>query len=958
LTDGQLAVDQGLAAKLERKFNDLVYLPVPELAEVISFMNNPKPLFEPLTAVPEEGSFRLRDTGFFSCLSSLGGFAGVAAIEDSLGTISQQGILANITDSSRGHFWMGTFFSPAPIKADQNSIPWLPNDYKDGFAFNLTYYLDRSVQCSEVYVNPVATEPYDLVSISWTPDSLGSTVPSSTYPDTGWLFTTGAGINNTQGVDNSSCVQITGASGSVYSLFLLPTYAITASSSVFQGRRAELVYSMKGIGDTYSGARLIWLDSSSREIAYKQKEDFASGFYNTYRLIDSIPSGATSGYLYLGTFTNNTKPATAFIDSPVLLIGENQYQCNRTISGPTTIPLPQIIKTKRISFVFSQRNPRREIYTKEIIPNDSVRIPRLNTEIETTLQRSIKNVYSNLVTPGTEASVFAYRVGLKELDVRYREHKPRGSLISLPLNTNKEIRQIWVTSEADLNNNSGTLFSIYPFANDPSQSFPIQPHIIGDTVSNTPQSVGHVMRIYSFEEYSSGFYNSNDPSKLIVPIQGVYETQEGTDYTGKLKLKQPIHFRKPTVQNITTWLDNYSIWQTTYDPNLATIYGLNNDATGTTLRTNIRNESVATISSSSFISRHGYQPIKVTIITDRWTAQPDIYGRPDVTKVRTVLGETLTRATATSTTTSTKTSYLPFNSWLTSITLRQLYAVDSNFPQYLDGSILETFGGGQHMNLSLKLIMDGIQQPYSKLQRLYDRLLGQGKIPTENSLTTVLGSIVDVNEVYSTKYPNLILGPNSSFLRLYWADAAHNNFIQIPSNSYTVTDPKGGVIRITQTAPATGLYVLADYNYLSDNPTEDHYGSVLGLTNTYSASASGASQNFTNYIKPYPLTRNMTDYINGKTPVLTIPNFNELTPGYYPIIEYYVNNDGEVLFARDFFKYGDIPGNIIIEYETLGISPRVGIQVIRAGSAAQSPSIYNVSLKVRENLTSFGRGVS
>jgi hypothetical protein len=93
----------------------------------------------------------------------------------------------------------------------------------------------------------------------------------------------------------------------------------------------------------------------------------------------------------------------------------------------------------------------------------------------------------------------------------------------------------------------------------------------------------------------------------------------------------------------------------------------------------------------------------------------------------------------------------------------------------------------------------------------------------------------------------------------------------------------------------------------------------------------------------------MTDYESGKIPTLKSPDFDRLSRDYYPIIEYYVNSDGEIVFARDFFKYGDIPAKVQVEYQTLGIQPRLAVEVIRSGSPAVTPTIYNLSLRVRES---------
>jgi hypothetical protein len=101
----------------------------------------------------------------------------------------------------------------------------------------------------------------------------------------------------------------------------------------------------------------------------------------------------------------------------------------------------------------------------------------------------------------------------------------------------------------------------------------------------------------------------------------------------------------------------------------------------------------------------------------------------------------------------------------------------------------------------------------------------------------------------------------------------------------------------------------------------------------------------------------MTDYIGGKIPTLRPPNFERLSKHYYPVIEYYVTSQGELVFSRDFFQYGDMPARIIVEYETLALEPRIAVQVNRSGSPSATPQLRSVSLHVQEGAASPKREV-
>lgn len=171
------------------------------------------------------------------------------------------------------------------------------------------------------------------------------------------------------------------------------------------------------------------------------------------------------------------------------------------------------------------------------------------------------------------------------------------------------------------------------------------------------------------------------------------------------------------------------------------------------------------------------------------------------------------------------------------------------------------------------------------------------------------------------------------------------SFLPIAPNLFSVVNAEMGVIRVMTPPPSGYPHVVADYKYVVVNPQEGRFSEVFG----YVSAASGNLQD--EAVAPARgtiITRNMTDYVSRKTPVLTPPNLDRLSEDYYPVIEYYVTTDGEVVFARDFFKYGDIPAKIKVEYETLDVLPRLLVSVTRSGSPHATPSLSWVAMRVRE----------
>lgn len=925
--------------------------------------------FGPLESVPSEGIFRLKDTGFFSSIRSLGGFAGKVEIDFSLGTLVQNGDLRYIADGSRNTFWQGTFYTPAPTKAASSAVAWLPQEYQHGLATMLTYYIDRPTLATEVFVDPVVSEPMELVSISWTPMDIESSITNGGFTTSGdWVYSGSSTFLSSAigaGIASGGCVTAYGTGGYIYQVFPVSGNYLTTGSStlVSYGNRCQIHYSMKGRGDVLAGARILWYDASGNVLNYRLQENFPPGFFATYRLVDYIPSAAVSGRLELGIFSTSVS-ASAYFDSAEVIIGEREFKANEIIDRPKTISLPEITRASRYSFVFVQRNPRREILSKESARLDLTDI-KSSQYIDSSLQQAASITSKRIGNSGPGTSVFSYRLGMKELDLRYREHIPRGALVSLPLATRREIRQLWVTAEVGQFFNDNVKFYIYPFANNTELRSEIQPFGIGDIdlASSTLVREGEVLRIHTFEESEAGWINLLDKVYVTDP-KTIKESFDGTTRDAKVRLEFAPHLRRVLLKNVQKWIKDHSVWASSFDPNLDTIYGL-----PTSLQSTI--DAIRTGVASSFaldqlISREGYLPLKVTVKTDKWTAVPDVYGRPDVSKVRTVLLEELTETTLVETAVETREDYMSYDAWLAATTIETFqnqstlnsqsgFASHNNhllsyyltsFDKFKLGQITlkQAYVELTTKNPTLKSVYD------SYFKTAYDTLKAQGKIQKSSSSSRTTTTAVEVGDVYTTRFKPIITGPSGAFIQLYWYSSASAEYLPISRSSYEVISPELGTVRILDAPPASSYTsVLADYKYISNTEVEDHYGSVIGFATASSGSSGSVSASVGMSSKPFPITRNMTDYENGRIPILRAPNFDRLSKDYHPVIEYYVNSDGEIIFARDFFRYGDIPAAVFVEYETLAIQPRIGIEITRSGSPAATPTISNVSLRVRES---------
>lgn len=933
----------------------------------------------PLESIPEEGIFRLADTGHFSSIRSLGGFPGLVEIERSLGQIQEQGSLRSIVDGSRATFWTGMVYAPAPVRADQNDIPWLPSEYRHGAAMMITYYLDRPTLASEVFIDPITTEPFDLVSVSWTPLSVDNTLSCGGFEDTPcpWTFTDSASRLSGVGRNSSFGLMVTQASGyASYTFVVSGAQAGPASGGELIGHRAQLTYNLRGIGVSLAGARLVWMNASGAVISYKMDMNYPPGFFTNYKLVDIIPPGTVSGRVDLGIF-NTTTQGSAFFDDAVLLLGEQTWYPSIRIDKPTSVPLPIPALSGRFSFVFAQRNPRREMLILE-----DTGAPILGTsnngEVDPSLQRSTQVLGARASYRGPGTPTFAYRIGMRELDLRYREYIPRGILVSLPLSTTKEIRRLWVSTELGKHHTSGTKFFIYPFANDVNTRVDIDPYRVGstDAAEQTQAAEGQILHIVTSEEQTLGLAD-NLEKFLVVDPKPLVEVFEGTTREGSIRPGLPIHVRSHKIKELNQWLESYAIWPTQYDPNAATLFGADNTSAKDSIR-------LGTLTSgfdlSDIKSKSGYIPIKITIETDRWTAHPDTFGRPDRTRVRSVVGEILELANLSETTMKTTYESEGFETWLNTTTLSDLLNMlyegrvdSSNLQQRLLGVGLGSLVLGNQGNVSREQLLTKTLREileisstvggrlnnrnnllyrvnHARLKGLYGRLKAQGKIKEEENSVTTSSASRQVDSVYATKFQPIITGPAGAFLRLWWYNQTTDEYRVISSADFEVVDPKMGMIRIHTLAPSGFDDVIADYNYLSYSETEDYFSAMFGyVTETTTGSISSFSGGARMGTRQYPVTRNMTDYTTGKVPELRPPDMDKTSRDYYPVIEYYVNSDGEIIFSRDFFKYGDQPARRIkIECETLGLAPRVAFQVTRSNSPTASPTGVSLSLRAME----------
>ena len=204
--------------------------------------------------------------------------------------------------------------------------------------------------------------------------------------------------------------------------------------------------------------------------------------------------------------------------------------------------------------------------------------------------------------------------------------------------------------------------------------------------------------------------------------------------------------------------------------------------------------------------------------------------------------------------------------------------------------------------------------------------------PSSQSLATVRNLTL-----WQTQYQNIAAGPKGVNIKAWWSNGSPTGDIAINPMLINV-NPSLGTVQILQPPPSGYSQVRATYSYVitETSPRENFYGT---------ASPSGVSLGLVP--QNYPVTRNMTDYVNGTVPVLTPSNLDPLSPDYYPVFEYYFDPSGFLMFADNLFEYGNQPAIITVDYQTLDINPRVSIEMFgNSNDTSETPYVRNYTLNM------------
>lgn len=859
----------------------------------------------------------LQDAGSYWLSQSFGGFPGQIVIENILGNYLSIGKLLNLVDGKNTSYYEVFTLVPSPIKSSSEEIPWLPANNQDGFAVQYTYYIDRTIALNQVRIDPISESAFTLLSIGWSSVDKTSVLPTGF---SSWSTTGSASF-----LSSSSIAHVKSPSGHCEYTFLIPTTAAVSGGSQLQkSPRCEFEYEMYGYGAAEAGARIDWLDSSGKIIKSEYKKDYPTGNFTKYLLVGYFPSNAASGIVKLGYINSTNSLSSAFFRNPKLYVGENVVYLNEEIDREKYLSLPFGAISSRFTFTFVQKNPSLRHLFLDKKPTKRISLSQLSEGSRTMLQESMEQLSKSF-----EDTSLAYNIGIRELDLGYIEFLPVSKLVSLPINSKNEIREIDVF--ADLNSGERDSVAVYaqPYPDDQTKMVRIKPSFIQDGRIIS----GEKLKIFTFEEVAAGYASAGNEVYIVSPISHK-EIFDGTTPDGKVVLGKPLHVSRPKITNLRDWLKTYSIISDGFDPNAETLAGVSN----TTKLNQLRKGVSVSLEETDIIVSKGYVPIKITIETPEWTAVPDLYGSIPGNNLIAVEQEELVNADAYQNIVTQATQNQSYKTWLSLTTGNDLKAIYPNLEQT-----------GLSKDLVTKLVAEPnkslvqISGDNDKLVFLYEKLKSEGKLSKTGSIIVTNQTTLTQEYVYATKHFPLVV--NNSNFRLYLYSNTASTFQQWPY--FEILNKDNGLIHLTKTPPAGYDTLYADYVFLSMKEN-DLYSNVLTYLDKTNVAASGVSDNLRFVSRSYPVTRNITDYTGRRDYKFKRLNMDRNSKDYYPVIEYYIDSSNEIVFSREFFKFGDMPGTITVEVDTLNINPRIHTYLFRSGSYGYTPKLKSLIINTAE----------
>jgi len=797
--------------------------------------------------------------GSFSLNKNEGYFGGKVKVERWTGNLTEKSPEA-IVDSNLSTSWSTSILSKSPIKTSTSGDPWVREYFDNKATVLLTFDLSRPTSFNAVLINSLL--PVSLEKISWrnsqTPQCLTNSDLAASGSWTATNFTISGGKATLTGGSASLTQTVDLLSSAVQGAFSANPVDLTSS-------RVEVIINTKGSLLSPFKVNFNWKDSSGITIREHSEKITATGGWSDSTIIDFVPEGAEDLDLSITYDPSVSSTESLEISSFEAYIGESSYEVSVNIEGSKTVSLPHTITTDRISVILSKEFGEISYYTPPQITNPSGSLPSF-------FLNDVKNKIQ-------EGSYLEYKFSLQEIDFLYDQYLPECGFYTSEIRPDKEIRSIAFKIEGENLGQGAVNTTIYPVHED----YNIFRSFTSDSGS---------FRIITTEEEEAGWNSVDSSDIVIVKPQKITEEFNGTDLFGRIQLEYAPHVSKVKVKKIKDWVGVHYIYKIPFNPNIKKYFGLKSASLADLPELQTKGVlSVEQLEADLEIC-DGYMPVEVTVENEHFTAVPDTLGPPNSFSNNVIIGEELTNISFEVSKKIKQNSAITFDEWSGAITLRNYLSIS----QYRD-TISKNLSA-ESLDLSIKKAIEG-------------GLLGGLKDLIKNDFDKNLsGKDGDVTET--------ITAVQSAFKTLYFPLMEGEESIQI-----SVTNNSTSATRILEPGEYQVYYEIGvikltisnlpgDYSVFANYKPKNTMGRFVnsGWFKLDDGTVFGSNVKF-------PLTRNVTDYETWEELELRPLNLDQNSPNYYPILEYRVKPNGELIFSRELSPFSSYSSKISVSYDTL-----------------------------------------
>ena len=881
------------------------YKPIPILAssgQVESFL--------PLQVDTTDRSLKLLPGGNFSRSTNSDGDALVqVSLDEILGlSVDINHPTERAFDGRYNTFWRETIVSDAPIQTSPLLVPWLPRTYTAGSAARLHFKFPFATPFTEILIHPFARFPMQILQVVWDNRdiSLNNRAVNGNFVSGGsfWTVVSSSGAivtyPTTGGYKNGPYANVFSPSGRVH----LINASFSASGEITAYHLRAKIYRPK---DMRFEVLVQWhtTDDSVDLRADSDIPESPEDEWFEYSKLFLAPSGWADGYRAQVSLVADGSGSIKFTDTvfaPVIGVKEETIKTDLE-SDVMSVELDNA-KGTDIWLTVGQPHyeflqvalPEGELEAQDIW--DEVRL-QAEAKAETVLSTDQNAFLLQASDPGLpdvgvkeDGSMLlkeVNRLGGKMRNIvfnllRYSTPSPR----TVSFNKYMYILGAWEIQIRHKEYAPQGLYVSQPYK--PRGEVREVVMLTNPPLSELNERIRFWMTARSSDQtdraklfngratFSSSTETADASSSCHFTLPPVtrQEIFDGSDRLGRIALSDHPYINRTSIWTIASQLASGSITlPRAYDPNTETAF----------LSVN-----------GEILSIPGYRPLKVTLeFPDGIIARPDVLGQVRAGDVGLAGPELVATATV-------EQQLESFNEdVIKRIQTRVGRATPANRQQLLNRLVNQELNRQQ---------LRGGRQTKTKTQRI--------------SLTAL-----------KTKFENIVSGPKGVALSLYWHKSADDistvnvsGDVLISPSKYTV-DTDSGVIILRDSQPNNNPQYNSFTAYYYFHRGETGSREAFDSRSISSIPVSGVDFDGS-FTQSFPITRNMTDYVYGQTPILRQPDFDDFSPTFYPVYEYFIDDRGRIVFAQNLHRLGDTPARITVEYDTLLIEPRLIIEFRRS----------------------------